>query len=808
MSNNSSMSKLIRLVEGQQFAGEPTLQSTNNEVIHNKLVGEDTTLEDTLAKKYSNFKDVQSKKNTTGEIQKPKKQGVAEGDDMAELIRRNMERSAQKGHSTSKHNEFSWTAMGEDISVEDKMRIVEEYSMRGSLTESLDQDKKDYFESLFSMSDTPVAKHQYIVVSLALVGNKITNMGVHANLKFIEKTNRMMVFSTADGQKTFPTKTMRDLSLFNTFTFLTEDAYNKFRSALAIKFDISLPKVKVKKNTVAEAAKWRNNHNAYDVDDEGNKSLKTANKFSYDPLTHRQNTAADSKTARGKKSALKTSIGMAKGQHGPKGYLPEQSVAESSKPKLGTVRANLMHTEKPTVQVQIFKHNTLRGDSYWVTKEVKKFKTMDHAQAYIDRINKQDVAEAGLKFHGGFPEVDHMRGSVIRDAEMATDNVKVKNKDEWERAVNSINAKVFDDESEFISSSKGTSVEGNGVVWAKWDNDTQSGWFNVQGHPLKSWPVQESKEATADKKATAKIASLEKKIKDAQDALGLARERRRMKGQRQQGPREIALSSKMNALRQQIDTIKREAAQTNESEDFSELEEQLNELSTSLLGKYKTAAGKAASEADKRGDFETGNKRFSGIMKATKKQFANDSKSAKKESAELGETDSNPVDTITMDVPLMIRIMEYAREDAKTDMDLHDVAEKLIKLGTSGRALSMQDYSAIMPQQNEDQLTELGATNSAATLAAPSTVKPAAPGTTAPVKPGTPAPAAPGTSPTTAKPASPTTAKPASPTTTAAATPAKLNPDEQTALNKIMANAGLKGQFQQLIQKAKTVPGA
>ena len=71
----------------------------------------------------------------------------------------------------------------------------------------------------------------------------------------------------------------------------------------------------------------------------------------------------------------------------------KQGVAEGNEPKLGTVKANLMNTKTPTVQVQVFKHNTLRGDSYWVTKEARKFKTMDQAQAYIDRINKQDVAE-------------------------------------------------------------------------------------------------------------------------------------------------------------------------------------------------------------------------------------------------------------------------------------------------------------------------------------------------------------------------------------------------------------------------------
>lgn len=65
-----------------------------------------------------------------------------------------------------------------------------------------------------------------------------------------------------------------------------------------------------------------------------------------------------------------------------------------SPPKLGTVKANLMNTEKPTVQVQVFKHNSLRGDSYWVTKEARTFKTREQAQAYVDRVNGKGVNEA------------------------------------------------------------------------------------------------------------------------------------------------------------------------------------------------------------------------------------------------------------------------------------------------------------------------------------------------------------------------------------------------------------------------------
>lgn len=52
----------------------------------------------------------------------------------------------------------------------------------------------------------------------------------------------------------------------------------------------------------------------------------------------------------------------------------------------------------------------------------------------------------------------------------------------------------------------------------------------------------------------------------------------------------------------------------------------IDELSTELLGKYKKAAGADARKADAEGDYKRGNKRFSGIVKATNKQFANDAK--------------------------------------------------------------------------------------------------------------------------------------------------------------------------------------
>lgn len=74
-------------------------------------------------------------------------------------------------------------------------------------------------------------------------------------------------------------------------------------------------------------------------------------------------------------------------------------------------------------------------------------------------------------------------------------------------------------------------------------------------------------------------------------------------------------------------------------------EVQLDELSTNKLADYKKKAGADASAADKAGDTKKGNKRFSGIMKATRKQFDND---AKKTNEDVTEA-SQRVDSLVTD---------------------------------------------------------------------------------------------------------------------------------------------------------------
>ena len=58
-------------------------------------------------------------------------------------------------------------------------------------------------------------------------------------------------------------------------------------------------------------------------------------------------------------------------------------------------------------------------------------------------------------------------------------------------------------------------------------------------------------------------------------------------------------------------------------------------------------------------------------------------------------------DIIAVDVPLFIRLLEFAREDAGDDMDLHEVAERAIEAVKMRGVLSMDDYETLVPPKEE-----------------------------------------------------------------------------------------------------------
>ena len=49
---------------------------------------------------------------------------------------------------------------------------------------------------------------------------------------------------------------------------------------------------------------------------------------------------------------------------------------------------------------------------------------------------------------------------------------------------------------------------------------------------------------------------------------------------------------------------------------------------------------------------------------------------------------------------MFIRLMEYAREDAKTDMDLHNVTTNLLKI--KDKIISMADYDQVVVSSDVD----------------------------------------------------------------------------------------------------------
>jgi hypothetical protein len=62
------------------------------------------------------------------------------------------------------------------------------------------------------------------------------------------------------------------------------------------------------------------------------------------------------------------------------------------------------------------------------------------------------------------------------------------------------------------------------------------------------------------------------------------------------------------------------------------------------------------------------------------------------------ENSVNPTDVIKVDIPLLIRLLEFAREEAGSDLDLHDLAEKLVSRGARGKTLSMKDYEYVVDE--------------------------------------------------------------------------------------------------------------
>lgn len=131
---------------------------------------------------------------------------------------------------------------------------------------------------------------------------------------------------------------------------------------------------------------------------------------------------------------------------------------------------------------------------------------------------------------------------------------------------------------------------------------------------------------------------------------------------------------------------------------------EIKEVITQLVREALTEKKLTKAEKSKRED----------IVKAMAKQGASkDSKTyaiATAKAKKLNETEeADVIDTITMDVPLFIRMLEYSREDAQGDVDLHDVAENAIALNKEKDYLTIEDYDQLVSSKVEpEDIDKLG----------------------------------------------------------------------------------------------------
>ena len=80
-----------------------------------------------------------------------------------------------------------------------------------------------------------------------------------------------------------------------------------------------------------------------------------------------------------------------------------------------------------------------------------------------------------------------------------------------------------------------------------------------------------------------------------------------------------------------------------------------------------------------------------------------------KVAAENAGDTTRGIDYVSLDIPLFLRLLEFAREDAKTDLDLHFVTENILRIqqgknesNQAGSFLSMEDYDAIVSDTSKE----------------------------------------------------------------------------------------------------------
>jgi hypothetical protein len=232
------------------------------------------------------------------------------------------------------------------------------------------------------------------------------------------------------------------------------------------------------------------------------------------------------------------------------------------------------------------------------------------------QLPEQGIAEAH-NFKGSFPfDVDHMGGTRGINLPSAPTKKFFTDKKQWSQTVDDINSSKYDDNSEYSGTTGRTTVSIDNREWARWSDAQEKGYIEMS-----SMTEQDISEAhgnyAGDRPVNLGGVSM-KKIQIGDTVRYIDQKAQVVDMSRDREHARITIPSSATTktvLTSDLRPLGRGVS-----------EETLSELSPATLARYKTKAGAAATAADSAGDRRTGDRRFSGIVKATKKQFDQDAK--------------------------------------------------------------------------------------------------------------------------------------------------------------------------------------
>jgi hypothetical protein len=238
------------------------------------------------------------------------------------------------------------------------------------------------------------------------------------------------------------------------------------------------------------------------------------------------------------------------------------------------------------------------------------------ANGYAEFWKEQGVDEA-YNFKGSFPfDVDHMGGTRGINLPSAPTKKFFTDKKQWSQTVDDINSSKYDDNSEYSGTTGRTTVSIDNREWARWSDAQEKGYIEMS-----SMTEQDISEAhgnyAGDRPVNLGGVSM-KKIQIGDTVRYIDQKAQVVDMSRDREHARITIPSSATTktvLTSDLRPLGRGVS-----------EETLSELSPATLARYKTKAGAAATAADSAGDRRTGDRRFSGIVKATKKQFDQDAK--------------------------------------------------------------------------------------------------------------------------------------------------------------------------------------